>query len=75
MNVKQQIWAVVATMVVALSTAMVAAQPAEAPAHTPGGEANLVLPDLGSVTFLGGSTGTRCCCPAWSSACWACCSA
>ena len=57
MNVKQQIWAVAATMVVALSTAMVAAQPAEAPAHTPGGEANLVLPDLGSVTFLGGTDG------------------
>ena len=57
MNVKQQIWAVVATMVVALSSAMVAAQPAEAPAHAPGGEANLVLPDLGSVTFLGGTDG------------------
>jgi K(+)-stimulated pyrophosphate-energized sodium pump len=57
MNVKQRIWAVVATMLVALSTAVIAAQPAEAPAHAPGGEVNLVLPDLGSVSFLGGIDG------------------
>ena len=62
MSVKQRIWAVVATILVGLSTAVIAAQPAEAPAHAPGGEANLVLPDLSSVDFLAASTGTRCCC-------------
>ena len=34
-------------------TATLAAQEAAAPVHRPGGEANLVLPDLGQVTFLG----------------------
>ena len=57
MSVKQRIWAVVATMLVGVSTAVIAAQPAEAPAHAPGGEVNLVLPDLGSVSFLGGIDG------------------
>ena len=57
MSVKQRMGAVVATMLVGLSTAVMAAQPAEAPAHAPGGEANLVLPDLGSVSFLGGIDG------------------
>ena len=57
MSVKQRTGAVVATMLVGLSTAVMAAQPAEAPAHAPGGEANLVLPDLGSVSFLGGIDG------------------
>ena len=33
------------------------AQEAAAPAHRPGGEANLVLPDLSQVTFLGGIDG------------------
>jgi K(+)-stimulated pyrophosphate-energized sodium pump len=56
MSVKQRIWAVLATVLVGTSAA-VAAQPAEAPAHTPGGEANLVLPDLSTVTFLGGIDG------------------
>jgi len=57
MSVKQRIWAAVAVMLVGLSTAVMAAQPAEAPAHAPGGEASLVLPDLGSVSFLGGIDG------------------
>src|ERR1700752_4275723 len=57
MSVKQRIWAVVATVLVGVSTAVMAAQPAEAPAHAPGGEVNLVLPDLGSVSFLGGIDG------------------
>ncbi len=57
MNVKQRIWAMVATMLVGVSTAVIAAQPAEAPAHAPGGEVNLVLPDLASVSFLGGIDG------------------
>jgi K(+)-stimulated pyrophosphate-energized sodium pump len=57
MSVKQRIWAVLATVLVGMTSAAVAAQPAEAPAHTPGGEANLVLPDLSTVTFLGGIDG------------------
>jgi K(+)-stimulated pyrophosphate-energized sodium pump len=57
MNVKQRIWAMVATVLVGVSTAVIAAQPAEAPAHAPGGEVNLVLPDLASVSFLGGIDG------------------
>ena len=40
-----------------LSTAVIAAQPAEAPAHAPGGEANLVLPDLSTVSVPGGIDG------------------
>ena len=36
----------------------IAQEPASAPAvHRPGGEANLVLPDLSQVTFLGGVDG------------------
>ena len=57
MSVKQRVWAVVAMMLGGLTTAVMAAQPAEAPAHAPGGEANLVLPDLASVSFLGGIDG------------------
>ena len=54
MSVKQRIWALVVTVLLTLAPALVAAQPAEAPAHTPGGEANLVLPDLApDITFLG----------------------
>jgi K(+)-stimulated pyrophosphate-energized sodium pump len=55
MSVKQRIWALVVTVLLTLAPAFVAAQPAEAPAHTPGGEANLVLPDLSNpdITFLG----------------------
>ncbi len=33
------------------------AQPAEGTGHTPGGEANLQLPDLSTVTFIGGIDG------------------
>jgi K(+)-stimulated pyrophosphate-energized sodium pump len=40
-----------------LGTAVLAAQPETEPAHQPGGEANLVLPDLGLVTFAGGIDG------------------
>ncbi len=55
MSVKQRIWALVVTVLLTLAPALVVAQPAEAPAHTPGGEANLVLPDLSNpdITFLG----------------------
>jgi K(+)-stimulated pyrophosphate-energized sodium pump len=54
MTLTQRIWAVAAVLVAAMTTA-VAAQPAGAPVHTPGGEANLVLPDLSNpaITFLG----------------------
>jgi K(+)-stimulated pyrophosphate-energized sodium pump len=54
MTLTQRIWAVAAVLVAATTTA-VAAQPADAPAHAPGGEANLVLPDLTNpaITFLG----------------------
>jgi K(+)-stimulated pyrophosphate-energized sodium pump len=54
MTLTQRIWAVAAVLVGAMTTA-VAAQPAGAPVHTPGGEANLVLPDLSNpaITFLG----------------------
>ena len=54
MSVKQRTWALVVTVLLTLAPAL-AAQPAEAPAHTPGGEANLVLPDLNNpdITFLG----------------------
>jgi len=47
-------------IVVALTIGVGAQQPdpgAAAPPHAPGGEANLVLPDLGQVTFLGGIDG------------------
>ena len=48
------------TFVVALAglgvTPALAQEPA-APAHRPGGEANLILPDLSQVTFLGGIDG------------------
>jgi len=57
MSVKQRVWAVVAMMLGGLMTAVMAAQPAEAPGHAPGGEASLVLPDLSSVSFLGGIDG------------------
>jgi K(+)-stimulated pyrophosphate-energized sodium pump len=54
MTLTHRIWAVAAVLVAAMTTA-VAAQPADAPVHAPGGEANLVLPDLTNpaITFLG----------------------
>jgi K(+)-stimulated pyrophosphate-energized sodium pump len=36
-----------------------AAPPAGTPAQEPGGEASLKLPDMGSVSFLGGTSGSR----------------
>src|SRR4026207_2192253 len=53
------IWALSASLAAAAgrSAAGRAARPAEAPAHAPGGEASLVLPDLGTVSFLGGIDG------------------
>ncbi|HEY6307775.1 MAG TPA: sodium-translocating pyrophosphatase [Candidatus Angelobacter sp.] len=36
-----------------------AVPPAGTPAQEPGGEASLKLPDMGSVTFLGGTSGSR----------------
>jgi hypothetical protein len=33
------------------------AAPVAAPSHAAGGEANLVLPDLGQVSFFGGTSG------------------
>jgi K(+)-stimulated pyrophosphate-energized sodium pump len=56
MKVTERIWALVAVLMAAMTT-VVAAQPAEAPVHTPGGEANLRLPDLSTVSFLGGIDG------------------
>jgi K(+)-stimulated pyrophosphate-energized sodium pump len=44
------------TSILALG-APLAAQEAQAPAHLPGGEANLVLPDLSRVLFLGSIDG------------------
>jgi K(+)-stimulated pyrophosphate-energized sodium pump len=54
MTLTERICAVAAVLVAAATTA-VAAQPADAPVHAPGGEANLVLPDLTNpaITFLG----------------------
>ena len=54
MTLTHRIWAVAAVLAAATTTA-VAAQPADAPVHAPGGEANLVLPDLTNpaITFLG----------------------
>jgi K(+)-stimulated pyrophosphate-energized sodium pump len=51
--------AAAAVALVALTAGVTAQQPepAGAPVHQPGGEANLVLPDLGQVTFLGGIDG------------------
>ncbi len=49
-----------AAVVAAVTVGVGAQQPAPgaaAPVHAPGGEANLVLPDLGQVTFLGGIDG------------------
>jgi K(+)-stimulated pyrophosphate-energized sodium pump len=40
-----------------LGAGVVRAQPPEQSAHRPGGEANLLLPDLSQVTFLGGIDG------------------
>ncbi len=45
------------TALAAFGAKSAAAQEAAAPAHRPGGEANLVLPDLSQVTFLGGIDG------------------
>ncbi len=52
--------AAAAALIAVLAVAPLAAQataPAQAPAVQPGGEANLVLPDLSQVTFLGGIDG------------------
>src|SRR6187431_2972070 len=48
-------WFVLALFVVLATTAEASMrqQPAEAPVHAGGGEASLVLPDLGQVSFLG----------------------
>ncbi len=48
-------WFVLAVFVVLATTAEASMrqQPAEAPVHAGGGEASLVLPDLGQVSFLG----------------------
>ncbi len=47
----------VTAAVMSAAGAVAAAQELPAPAHQPGGEANLVLPDLSQVTFLGGIDG------------------
>ena len=57
MSLKQRIWVMGAALMAAAYTTVARAQPAEAPAHVPGGEANLVLPDLSQVVFLGGIDG------------------
>jgi K(+)-stimulated pyrophosphate-energized sodium pump len=44
-------------LLLALNSAIALAQPAEGTTHTPGGEANLKLPDLSQVQFLGGTDG------------------
>jgi K(+)-stimulated pyrophosphate-energized sodium pump len=44
-------------LAVALGAASAVAQPAETTQHRPGGEANLILPDLSQVNFLGGFSG------------------
>ena len=57
MKAKQSIRVMATALMAVAHAAVAAAQPAEAPAHTPGGEANLVLPDLSTVSFLGGTDG------------------
>jgi K(+)-stimulated pyrophosphate-energized sodium pump len=58
-SVRAGLRAAVAAAVVAGGAAGLGAQQpeAEAPVHRPGGEASLILPDLGQVTFLGGIDG------------------
>jgi K(+)-stimulated pyrophosphate-energized sodium pump len=57
MKAKQSITVMATALMTMAHAAVASAQPAAAPAHTPGGEANLVLPDLSTVTFLGGTDG------------------
>jgi K(+)-stimulated pyrophosphate-energized sodium pump len=58
-RLKQTILAVVLVVagLVAGGEVAINAQEPAAPAHVPGGEANLVLPDLSQVTFVGGLDG------------------
>jgi K(+)-stimulated pyrophosphate-energized sodium pump len=45
--------AILGALALQATTALAQATPDAAPAHRPGGEANLILPDLASVSFLG----------------------
>ena len=67
-------WFVLAVFVLLTTTAEAATrqQPESVPAHAAGGEASLVLPDLGQVSFLG-TTRERCWSAVLAYACSDCC--